>query len=154
MSGRLCFCAVAVLCFRFACSSWRSACCAACRWHLYNSCHPPPPKPHAPAPPQLLDVCAAVRPDYWELKEVSLFLAAPIDAAAAVGLYVKTGAGGWAYRGCVHNGRPSEVMPLQWPMREGGEPVAPQPGAVQIGVRALAVRGLALAVGVVVVVGA
>lgn len=82
----------------------------------------------------VLDVCTAVRPDYWELKEASLFLAGPIDGAAAVGLYVKAGGSEWLYRGCVHNGRPSEVMPLNWPPAANGEPVAPQPGAVQIGV--------------------
>lgn len=97
--------------------------------------------PPAPFPGQVLDVCTAVRPDYWELKEVSLFLAAPIDASAAVGLYVKAGGSEWLYRGCVHNGRPSEVMPLQWPLTDGGEPVAPQPGVVQIGVSWWAAAG-------------
>jgi hypothetical protein len=63
----------------------------------------------------VLDVCSLVRPDYWELKEVALFLVAPntLDPAAALGLYVKAGPSEWLYRGCVHNGHPSEVMPLQ-----------------------------------------
>ncbi|KAI8465157.1 MAG: hypothetical protein J3K34DRAFT_437891 [Monoraphidium minutum] len=82
----------------------------------------------------VLDVCTTVRPDYWELKEVALFLAGPIDAAAGVGLYVKAGGSEWIYRGGVHNGHPSDVMPLQWPSRESGEPYPPQPGGVQIGV--------------------
>ncbi|GBF96836.1 hypothetical protein Rsub_09692 [Raphidocelis subcapitata] len=82
----------------------------------------------------VLDACSAVRPDYWELKEATLFLSGPIDAAAAVGLYVRAGDSGWLYRGCVHNGRPSEVMPLQWPTGGGGDAVAPQPGAVQVGI--------------------
>jgi hypothetical protein len=63
----------------------------------------------------VLDVCSLVRPDYWELKEVALFLLTPnsLDPAAALGLYVKAGPSEWLYRGCVHNGHPSEVMPLQ-----------------------------------------
>lgn len=71
-----------------------------------------------PSPPQVLDVCASVTPSYPDLKEVALFLTAPgtLDAQAALGLYVRCGAAGggeWAYRGCVHNGHPSEVIPLQ-----------------------------------------
>ena len=65
--------------------------------------------------PQVLDVCVSVLPSYWDLKEVSLFLMAPnrLDSAAALGLYVKVGPSDWLYRGCVHNGHPTEVMPLQ-----------------------------------------
>ncbi|KAJ9514085.1 hypothetical protein QJQ45_002197 [Haematococcus lacustris] len=64
---------------------------------------------------QLLDVCTSVSPEYWNLKEVALFLTAPnvLDPALAVGLYVRTGASEWVYRGCCHAGHPSEVMPLQ-----------------------------------------
>lgn len=52
---------------------------------------------------------------YWELKEVALFLTAPntLDPSLALGLYLQCGSSGWLYRGCVHNGHPSEVMPLQ-----------------------------------------
>ena len=42
-----------------------------------------------------------------------------LDPSAAVGLYVKLGGGEWLYRGCVHNGHPTEVMPLQ--VGGGGE---------------------------------
>ena len=85
-----------------------------------------------------------------------------LDPSAAVGLYVKLGGGEWLYRGCVHNGHPTEVMPLQvggggrrrrgvvcstlcshqlfntfpslqWPVSEQGF-LTPTPGAVQIGV--------------------
>ena len=59
-------------------------------------------------------------------QEVSLFLMQPqtLDPSAAVGLYVKLGAGEWLYRGCVHNGHPTEVMPLQ--VGGGGGRDAPQ----------------------------
>ncbi len=76
----------------------------------------------------MLDVCASVTPSYPDLKEVALFLTAPgaLDAQAALGLYVRCGAAGggeWAYRGCVHNGHPSEVMPLQVGGTQDGRPV-------------------------------
>ena len=63
----------------------------------------------------VLDVCTSVKPAYWELKEVALFLQAPnsLDPSLALGLYVKSGGSDWQYRGAVHNGHPSEVMPLQ-----------------------------------------
>ena len=69
----------------------------------------------AVAPPQVLDVVSAVSPEYWELKEVSLFLTQPntLDSNAALGLYIKAWSSEWLYRGCVHNSHPSEVMPLQ-----------------------------------------
>ncbi len=55
-----------------------------------------------------------------------------LDPSAALGLYLKVGpAGEWQYRGCVHHGHPSEVMPLQWPVAEGLH--APGPGVVQVG---------------------
>lgn len=64
---------------------------------------------------QVLDVCTMVKPQCWELKEVALFLNTPnsLDPSMALGLYVKAGESEWLYRGCVHNGHPSEVMPLQ-----------------------------------------
>jgi hypothetical protein len=64
---------------------------------------------------QVLDVCTLVKQEYWELKEASLFLLASnsLPPDAALGLYVKAGPSEWLYRGCVHNGHPSEVMPLQ-----------------------------------------
>lgn len=64
---------------------------------------------------QVLDVCTLVKPQYWELKEVALFLNAPgsLDPSMALGLYVKSGNSEWLYRGAVHNAHPSEVMPLQ-----------------------------------------
>jgi hypothetical protein len=60
-------------------------------------------------------VCGTVAPSYWDLKEVSLFQLAPnsLDPSAALALYVKAGSSEWLYRGCVHNGHPSDVMPLQ-----------------------------------------
>jgi hypothetical protein len=66
----------------------------------------------------VLDVCATVRPDYAALRDVALFLTAPIDPSLALGLYVRAGGpdGAWLYRGCVHNGRPSDVVPLAWPL--------------------------------------
>lgn len=69
----------------------------------------------------MLDVCTAVLPTFWDLKEVALFLLQPnsLDATAALGLYVKCAASEWIYRGCVHNGHPSEVMPLQARGRRG-----------------------------------
>ena len=36
-----------------------------------------------------------------------------LDPSAALGLYLKLGDGDWLYRGCIHNGHPTEVMPLQ-----------------------------------------
>ena len=36
-----------------------------------------------------------------------------LDPSAALGLYLKLGNGEWLYRGCIHNGHPTEVMPLQ-----------------------------------------
>ncbi|CAG9464219.1 unnamed protein product [Pedinophyceae sp. YPF-701] len=80
----------------------------------------------------VLDVCAAVGPNYQDLKDVCLFLTQPgsLDATCALGLYVSVGGSGWSYRGCVAASRPSEVMPLLWP--ESSQP--PGPGAVQIGI--------------------
>ncbi len=60
--------------------------------------------------------CSSVTANYVDLKEVALFLmpGTTLDPNAALGLYVKAGvAAEWAYRGCVHNLHPSEVMPLQ-----------------------------------------
>ncbi|GAX77366.1 hypothetical protein CEUSTIGMA_g4812.t1 [Chlamydomonas eustigma] len=56
-----------------------------------------------------------------------------LDQVSALGLYIKVGCSDWQYRGCVHNGHPTEVMPLQWPVSESNTP-APSPGLVQIGV--------------------
>jgi hypothetical protein len=60
-------------------------------------------------------VCTTVTPSYRDLKDVSLFLTQPnsLDPSAALALYVKAGSSEWLYRGCVHNGHPSDVMPLQ-----------------------------------------
>eukprot|EP00877_Chromochloris_zofingiensis_P014709 jgi/Chrzof1/9492/Cz04g05060.t1 len=82
-------------------------------------------------PFQVLDVCTTVTPNYMDLKEVVLFMFTPnsLDPSAALGLYVKAGSSEWLYRGAVHNGHPSEVMPLQWP-----EDAPPQPGYIQLGV--------------------
>ena len=65
----------------------------------------------------VLDVVTTITPQFWDLKEVALFLTAPnvLDANLALGLYVKVGNGEWQYRGCVHNSHPSEAMPLVWP---------------------------------------
>mgnify|MGYP001807462531 CR=1 FL=1 len=57
------------------------------------------------------------------LVQVALFLTAPgtLDPSLALGLYVKCGTSDWLYRGCVHNGHPSEVMPLQvWMYQPAG----------------------------------
>ena len=65
----------------------------------------------------VLDVVTTITPQFWDLKEVALFLTAPnvLDPNLALGLYVKVGNGEWEYRGCVHNSHPSEAMPLVWP---------------------------------------
>lgn len=83
----------------------------------------------------VLDVCTMVAPNYWDLKEISMFLTQPnsLDPNVALGLYVRTAGSEWLYRGCCHNGHPNDVMPLQWPLPETG-PVPPGPGAIQIGV--------------------
>lgn len=60
--------------------------------------------------------CGNITSNYTDLKEVTLFLlpGSALDPNAALGLYVKAGAAEqWAYRGCVHNSHPSEVMSLQ-----------------------------------------
>lgn len=84
----------------------------------------------------VLDVCTSVLPNFWDLKEVALFLLQPnsLEPSAALGLYVKCGGADWDYRGCVHNGHPSDVMPLQWPLPAGATGMAPAAGAVQVGV--------------------
>ncbi|KAF8071039.1 Usp2 [Scenedesmus sp. PABB004] len=87
----------------------------------------------------VLDVCALVRPDYWTLREVALFLTSPgaLPPDQALGLYLRVAGGDWLYRGAVHAGHPSEAMPLQLPGPEGagGAPAPPAaPGAVQLGV--------------------
>ena len=67
----------------------------------------------------VLDVVATVTPEYWNLKEITLFLTAPniLDPSLGLGLYVHNGesASEWQYRGCVHATHPSEAMPLVWP---------------------------------------
>lgn len=65
--------------------------------------------------PQVLDVCSTVKPEYWELKEVALFLVTPgaLSPDVALGLYVRCHDSDWLYRGCVHSCHPSEAMPLQ-----------------------------------------
>lgn len=83
----------------------------------------------------VLDVCTSVLHNYWELKELMVFLVQPgmLPPDMALGVYVKTGLSEWVYRGCVHAGHPSEVMPIQWPQPDSG-PVPPGPGAAQIGI--------------------
>jgi len=63
-----------------------------------------------------------------------LLPAAALDPAAAIGIYVMAGSG-WCYRGMIHNGHPSEVLPLQWPEPESPLPAgAPiPPGYCQLG---------------------
>lgn len=82
----------------------------------------------------VLDVVTAITPQFWNLKEVALFLTAPnaLDAHLGLGMYVKIGNGDWLYRGCVHAAHPSEAMPLVWPeVPEGITEVAP--GTVLVG---------------------
>ena len=67
-----------------------------------------------------LDVAAALGPAAAAAaRDVVLFLAAPdaLPPGAALGLYVASPArgGGWEYRGCVHGGQASAVLPLAWP---------------------------------------
>lgn len=83
----------------------------------------------------VFDVCTTVAPNFWDLREISLFLTAPnsLDPNIALALYVKSGTSDWQYRGCVHNGHPSEVMPLQWPQGMDGT-LPPGPGVSQLGV--------------------
>uniref|UniRef100_A0A7S0UKF1 Hikeshi-like C-terminal domain-containing protein n=1 Tax=Polytomella parva TaxID=51329 RepID=A0A7S0UKF1_9CHLO len=93
----------------------------------------------------VLDVCTSVAPNYWDLKEVSLFLTAPgaLEAAAAaiggggaevgLALYSRAATGDWAFRGAVHSGCPSAVMLTQWPLSDSDLP-PPGPGVVQIGI--------------------
>lgn len=79
----------------------------------------------------VLDVTSMVNPNFLLLKEVCFFLLAPnsLDANAALGLYVATDSSDWQYRGCVSNGKPSDVFPVQWPGGSG------QPAAkAQIGI--------------------
>ncbi|GIL90040.1 hypothetical protein Vretifemale_17771, partial [Volvox reticuliferus] len=81
--------------------------------------------------------CGNITTNYTDLKEVALFLlpGTSLDPNAALGLYVKAGtAGEWAYRGCVHNAHPSEVMPLQWPLNDDGSPLPLSLGPVQLGI--------------------
>jgi len=83
------------------------------------------------------------------------------SAGAALGVYVRCGGGGgggggrgaaehggapWLYRGCVHAGRPTEVVALQCPLRPdtAGEPYPPGPGVAQVGVALEAASDLAL----------
>lgn len=49
----------------------------------------------------VLDVCTTVQPNYWDLKEISMFLMQPnsLDPSAALGCYVKVGASEWLFRG-------------------------------------------------------
>jgi protein Hikeshi len=82
----------------------------------------------------VLDVVTSVTPQFWNLKEVALFLTTPnaLDQSLALGLYVKIANGDWQYRGCVHAGHPSEAMPLVWPDIPEGVTQAP-PGSVLVG---------------------
>jgi hypothetical protein len=82
----------------------------------------------------VIDVVTMVKPQFWELKEVVLFLTAPnsMDAAMGLGLYIKLGDGEWQYRGAVHAGHPSEAMPLVWPEVPAGITQG-TPGAVLVG---------------------
>ena len=64
---------------------------------------------------QVLDVGTKITAQVQNLKDVSLFLAQPnvLEPHLALGLYVRAGSSDWLYRGFVHSGHPSEVMPLQ-----------------------------------------
>lgn len=81
----------------------------------------------------VLDIVTTVTPQFWDLKEVTLFLTAPnvLDPTMGLGLYIRVGSGEWQYRGCVHSSHPSESMPLVWPDLPQG-PVTP--GMVQVGI--------------------
>jgi hypothetical protein len=98
-----------------------------------------------------LDVCSVVQTGYDALREAVLLLASPQALPApgapggpaaplALGLYVRCGdspaTDPWLYRGCVHAGRPTEVVSLQWPSRPdtAGERFAPAPGTALLGV--------------------
>lgn len=83
----------------------------------------------------VLDVVSTVTPQFWNLKEVALFLTTPgaLDPTLGLGLYIKVANGEWQYRGCVHGSHPSEAMPLVWPEIPEGV-VQGTPGAVLIGV--------------------
>jgi hypothetical protein len=89
----------------------------------------------------VLDVVSLVKPQFWDLKEVALFLTTPnvLDATMALGLYIKVGTGEWQYRGCVHAGHPSEAMPLVWPEVPVGVTEVPA-GSVLVGVTRIRVR--------------
>jgi hypothetical protein len=83
---------------------------------------PIPATSFTPASPThfTLDVAAALGPaSAAAAREVVLFLAAPgaLPPGAALSLYVASpsGGGGWEFRGCVHGGHASEVLPLAWP---------------------------------------
>ena len=82
-----------------------------------------------------LDVAAALGPAAAPAaRDVVLFLASPgaLPPGSALGLYVAspTGGGGWEFRGCVHEGRPSEVLPLSWPAPVGAAAAAAAAAAV------------------------
>lgn len=83
----------------------------------------------------VLDV-GALSPNLAALKELSISLlpTTVLDPAAAIGIYVKHGVG-WSYRGMIHNGHPSEVIPLQWPEPDTPLPAgsATPPGFCQLG---------------------
>lgn len=83
----------------------------------------------------VLDVGTAVSAEYLKLKEVALFLGAPLAPQFGLGLYIAMGSGGWAFRGYVSSDHPSDVFPLQWPVPEPSSPLAVTvPGAVQLGI--------------------
>jgi hypothetical protein len=83
----------------------------------------------------VLDIGTAVSLDYLALKEVVLFLAAPLAPQYGLGLYIAMGDGSWAFRGFVASDHPSDVFPLQWPVPEPGEATAlTQPGAIKLGI--------------------
>ena len=73
-----------------------------------------------------------------DVRDVCLFIpdGSLLDASQALALYVQAGNSAWEYRGCVSNGAPSEVFPLQWPTANDG--TIPKNAAIGVGVEPVA----------------
>jgi hypothetical protein len=73
-----------------------------------------------------------------DVRDVCLFIpdGSLLDASQALALYVQAGNSAWEYRGCVSNGAPSEVFPLQWPTAPDG--TLPANAAIGVGVEPVA----------------